>query len=72
MQAFLNGRACFLAKWGGVLATFDHICMKMKDLHQKMGEGMCTAFPFNQISCKNTETNIVFNDDYIVINYIET
>ena len=67
------------SEWEGVLfgqmggARVGHFDQKLHEnekIYTKMG-GMCPACPFNQITCKNTETNIVFNDNYIVIYYIE-
>ena len=59
-RIFWTGRCAFWRNGGACWPFLTKNCMKMRTFTLKWGG---PAHPFNQISCKNTETNIVFNHD---------
>ena len=53
----------------GMLAISDQNCHEIEKIYTKMGGVLHTLL--TRFHIKNTETNIVFNDNYILINCIE-
>ena len=68
---FSEWEAMLFGQMGGVLAILTKNFKKMRKFTPKWGAHVLHTL-LTRFHVKNTETNIVFNDDYIVINYIET
>ena len=68
---FSEWEGMFLANWEACWPFLTKDCMKKRKSTPKWGACILHTL-LTRLDVKNTETNIVFNDDYIVINYTET